>query len=92
MPDQAFSLLVERLVGPSASAAEAHDRAAMDAAWQRLFSDYYRRLVGLAQKLLRGLAAHTSPDSAVLSAFRSFYVRHAQGGFPELPCGVCWPP
>jgi hypothetical protein len=83
MHDESFATLARRLAGTACEGDEG-EREAMEEAWRRLFADYFHRLLRLAQKLLGGVAPYSSPDSAVLSALRSFYVRHGQGGFPEL--------
>jgi DNA-directed RNA polymerase specialized sigma24 family protein len=60
-------------------------RAGDAAAAQRLWERYFRRLVGLARKRLRGLPRRAADEEDVaLSAFDSFYRGVGQGRFPRL--------
>jgi DNA-directed RNA polymerase specialized sigma24 family protein len=55
------------------------------AAAQKLWERYYRRLVGLARKKLRGLPRRAADEEDVaLSAFTSFCQRAGAGRFPQL--------
>lgn len=54
---------------------------AADSLWQR----YYKRLVGLARKKLKGAPRRTADEEdIVLEAFRSFCAGAAEGRFPRL--------
>jgi RNA polymerase sigma factor (sigma-70 family) len=60
---------------------EEGDRQAVQRLWER----YYRRLVGLARKKLRGLPRRVADqDDVALSAFDSFIRGVEQGRFPRL--------
>jgi DNA-directed RNA polymerase specialized sigma24 family protein len=60
-------------------------RAGDPAAAQPLWARYFRRLVGLARKWLRGAARRAADEEDVaLSAFDSFCRRAAAGRFPQL--------
>ena len=52
---------------------------------QKLWERYYKRLVGLARRILRNTPRHAADESDVaLSAFNSFWHRATQGKFPRL--------
>lgn len=52
---------------------------------QRLWEDYFFRLVGLARKILQDVPRQVADEEDVaLSAFKSFCHRAAQGQFPRL--------
>jgi DNA-directed RNA polymerase specialized sigma24 family protein len=56
-----------------------------DAASQRLWERYFRRLVGLARKHLRGVPCGMADgEDAALNAFNSFLAGVARGRFPQL--------
>jgi RNA polymerase sigma factor (sigma-70 family) len=55
------------------------------AAVQKLWEGYFRRLVGLARKRLRNAPRRAVDEEDVaLSAFKSFYLRAKDGRFPQL--------
>jgi RNA polymerase sigma factor (sigma-70 family) len=61
--------------------AQAGDPAAVQQLWER----YFRRLVGLARKRLRGAApAGGDAEDVALSAFTSFWRNAERGRFPQL--------
>jgi RNA polymerase sigma factor (sigma-70 family) len=52
---------------------------------QKLWERYYKRLVGLARRILRNTPCRAADESDVaLSAFNSFWHRAAEGKFPRL--------
>jgi DNA-directed RNA polymerase specialized sigma24 family protein len=61
-------------------------KAGNPAAAQRLWEDYFRRLVGLARGKLQGLPRRVAADEedVALSAFDSFCRGAARGRFPQL--------
>jgi DNA-directed RNA polymerase specialized sigma24 family protein len=60
---------------------QAGDQAAFQKVWER----YFRRLVGLARKRLRGAPRGGADEEDVaLSAFDSFFRRAREGRFPQL--------
>jgi DNA-directed RNA polymerase specialized sigma24 family protein len=54
------------------------------AAVQKLWEGYYRRLVGLARAQLRGPRCAVDEEDVAVNAFDSFYRGAAAGRFPEL--------
>jgi DNA-directed RNA polymerase specialized sigma24 family protein len=60
-------------------------QAGEQAAFQKLWERYFRRLVGLARKRLRGAPGQAADEEDVaLSAFDSFFRRAREGRFPKL--------
>jgi DNA-directed RNA polymerase specialized sigma24 family protein len=60
-------------------------KAGDQVAFQKLWEGYFRRLVGLARKRLRGAPCPTGDEEDVaLSAFNSFFRRAREGHFPQL--------
>jgi DNA-directed RNA polymerase specialized sigma24 family protein len=52
---------------------------------QRLWEDYFQRLVGLARKKLQGVHLRASdPEDVALSAFASFCLAAERGRYPQL--------
>ncbi|MBX9622693.1 MAG: helix-turn-helix domain-containing protein [Gemmataceae bacterium] len=66
-------------------------RAGDPSAARRVHDLYVARLIGLARaRLADRLAARVDPDDVVNSAFKSFFVRHAAGGFEVPDPGALW--
>jgi DNA-directed RNA polymerase specialized sigma24 family protein len=60
-------------------------KAGEQAAFQKLWERYFRRLVGLARKRLQGAPRYAAnEEDVVLSAFDSFFRRAREGHFPKL--------
>jgi DNA-directed RNA polymerase specialized sigma24 family protein len=60
-------------------------QAGEQAAFQKLWERYFRRLVGLVRKRLQGVPrGATDEEDVVLSAFDSFFRRAQEGRFPKL--------
>jgi DNA-directed RNA polymerase specialized sigma24 family protein len=60
-------------------------KAGDQAAFQKLWESYFRRLVGLARKRLQGAPrAAADEEDVALSAFDSFFRRAQEGHFPRL--------
>jgi DNA-directed RNA polymerase specialized sigma24 family protein len=60
-------------------------QAGDQAAFQKLWEGYFRRLVGLARKRLQGAPrAAADEEDVALSAFDSFFRRAREGRFPRL--------
>jgi hypothetical protein len=60
-------------------------QAGEQAAFQKLWERYFRRLVGLARKRLQGAPRCAADEEDVaLSAFDSFFRRAREGYFPKL--------
>jgi DNA-directed RNA polymerase specialized sigma24 family protein len=60
-------------------------QAGEQAAFQKLWERYFRRLVGLARKRLQGVPrCAADEEDVVLSAFDSFFRRAREGRFPQL--------
>jgi DNA-directed RNA polymerase specialized sigma24 family protein len=80
MPDSIpFDELLRRL----------HDREDA-AAWAQFYNAYLPRLLALARKRLGPFSRYTSPETVVLSAFKSFYTRHRADAFSFCAAADLW--